>query len=326
MKKLNYDRQIKEHHVGITDESKKEYKLFGLDDTKRFHWDIITICNYNCSYCYSRAETQQWNKITNKQQIDDVFEKLDQINHPLEVIILGGEPTIHPNYFYIFDRLLDMGDKLQVMGNITNGSFKNKDDKEFILQHNKYKEKFHWNMTFHPSEITDVQKFKDNILFIVEQGQRININVMLVDVQYKDITEDMLDFLTENKIRYYFNVIFDHKGTVYANYNKDYSDWLKSLTEKYGGIKELVYFKDDVVIGKYNDIDVYLNNYSDFMGWKCKNNNYQIGVGGSEFAKFCSYERVTVDQINNEDQFMICPLAQCLCQGKLTSEKIYQPN
>lgn len=319
-----YDRQIKEHHVGITDDSKKEYKLFGLDGTKRFHWDIITICNYHCEYCYSRAHAQQWNKITSQKQIDEVIYKLKQINFPLELIVLGGEPTKHPKYFYVMDEIYNLGDKLSVMGNITNGTFK--DYKTFIDKHSKYKDKFHWNVTFHPSEIKDFNHFKDVISYIKNSGFKINVNVMLSDVKFKDSTEDILDFCSINNFRYYFNVVFDHSGVSYRNYNKDYADWLKDLSEKYGGIKELVYFKDDEVIGKFNDIDVYLNGFSDFYGWKCKNNNFQIPVADSRLTKFCSWEVMTIDEINNEDDYMICPLKQCVCQGKLTNEKLPNSN
>lgn len=305
----------------MTDDTKKEYKLFGLDGTKRFHWDILTICNYHCTYCYSRALEHQWNKLTGKKQIDEVIAKLKKINFPLEMVILGGEPTLHPNYFYVMDELYALGDQMLVLGNITNGSFKNPE--EFIDKHDKYADKFHWNMTFHPSQIQDFDRFKQTVKYIISKGQKINVNIMLADTNHIEETESMLDFCTEYKVRYYFNVIFDHGGVTYANYEKDYADWLRSLSEKYGGIKELVYFNEDgTVIGKYNDIDVYLNNYSDFKGWKCKNNNYQIGVASTEFSKFCSWKVMTVDEINEEDEYMICPLAQCVCQGKLTNEKL----
>lgn len=319
-----YTKQIKEHHVGFNDDINKEYKLFGFDNTKRLHWDIITMCNYHCTYCYSRASEHQWNKITSTKQIDEIISKFKQINNPLEIIVLGGEPTMHPKYFYIMDEIYALEDHLMVMGNITNGTFKNY--KEFINKHEKYKDKFHWNVTFHPSEIKDFQAFKDVIQYIQNSGFKINVNIMLVDTNYKEQTEDMLDYCTEHKFRYYFNVVFNHGGQEYMNYNKDYAEWMRSLSEKYGGIKELVYFKDDEIIGKFNDIDVYLNNFSDFLGWKCKNNNFQISVGGTDFSKFCSFEKMTVQEINEEDEYMICPLKQCVCQGKLTNEKLPQTN
>ena len=161
----------------------------------------------------------------------------------------------------------------------------------------------------------------DVLLYIKDSGFKVNINVMLSDTEHKEETELMLDFCVEYGFRYYFNVVFDHDGVSYRNYSTDYAEWLRGLSETYGKIKELVYLKEGMVVGEYNDIDVYLNNCSNFKGWKCKNNNFQIGVDGSDIIKFCNWKSMTIDDINDEDDYMICPLSQCLCQGKLTNDK-----
>ena len=315
---MTYDIQIKDHFTGHNTDNK--YRLFGIDGTKRFHWDIITMCNYHCEYCYSRANERMWNKLTTVVQIDEVISKLKRAEHPLEVIVLGGEPSLHPKYFYVMDEVYNIGDQLLVMGNITNGSFKNY--KVFVDKHLRYKDKFHWNVTFHPSQVEDLSHFKDVILYIKDSGFKINVNVMLSDTEHKESTESMLDFCVEHELRFYFNVVFDHLGETYRNYDKGYAGWMRTLTDKYGEIKELVYFNEGEEVGRYNDIDVYLNGCSDFKGWKCKNNNFQIDVGGSVISKFCDWQVMTIEEINNEDDYMICPLSQCLCQGKLTNEKL----
>lgn len=312
---MNYNKQIKNHYSGHRD-----YKLFGLDCTKRFHWDIITLCNYKCEYCYARAETYKWGKITNKNIIDEVLRKLSLVNGDIEMIILGGEPTLHPNYFYIFDRLFDMGDKVRVMGNITNGSFKNPE--VVISKHLKYINNFHWNVTFHPSQIKDFDEFKRVVSIIKDYGFKININIMFDNPVYKEVTDDMLQFCIDGGFRFYFNVVFDHDSVTYIHYDEEYKDWLRETTLKYGLVKELEYYNDGVMVGKYDDIDVYLNGLSDFKGWKCRNNNYQISVSSSDIHRFCSWDSLTIDELNNIDDYMVCPLQQCTCQGKLTNEKI----
>ena len=109
---MDYDRQIKDHFSGNDDHNR--YQLFGLDGTKRFHWDIITMCNYQCEYCYSRASDHQWNRITRLSQIDTVISNMKLVEYPLEVIVLGGEPTLHPKYFYIMDEIYKLGEQLLV--------------------------------------------------------------------------------------------------------------------------------------------------------------------------------------------------------------------
>jgi organic radical activating enzyme len=306
-----YNRQIKKHHH-FYDENK--YSLFGQDNACRFHWDIITICNYNCEYCYSRANESQWNKITSTKTIDEVIYNLSQITREIEVVVLGGEPSKHPKYFYILDKLYNLPN-LVGFGNISNGDYK---DNSFIDKHEKYKDKFHFNITYHSSQIKDIEKFKETIKYIRQNNFKLNVNVMLAYDFYG--VEEIILFCREHNIRYYFNIIFDHTSEAYAITDKEYRQKLNDLNIKYGEIKELVYSGPDGEIFQ-NDIDVYLNDLSDFHNWNCRNNNYQISVEKSTFNKFCGWSEISIDELNKTDFFMKCPLKQCVCQGKLTSEK-----
>lgn len=308
---MNYTRQIKQHHY-FYDENK--YSLFGQDNACRFHWDIITLCNYNCEYCYSRANEPQWGKITSNNTINHTLEKLSTIQRDIEVVVLGGEPSKHPKYFYIIDELYKLPN-LVGFGNISNGEYK---DFDFIDKHIPYIDKFHFNITYHASQVKDIERFKQTILYIRQKEFKLNVNVMLA----YDLTnvEEIILFCREHNIRYYFNIIFDHTSEAYAINDYVYKHKLIELNNKYGEIKELVYSNETESITQ-NDIDVYLNNLSNFKNWKCRNNNYQISVGDSKIYKFCNWKEVSIQELNTTDFYMDCPLMQCVCQGKLTSEK-----
>ena len=134
----------------------------------------------------------------------------------------------------------------------------------------------------------------------------------------------MIDFCIENQINYHYNVLFNHHGKLeYLNYSQSYKNLLEFLNTKYKNYcKELKYTDINGNVFYTDDIGAYLNNLSIFKNWKCKNNNYDIGVNSDKIKKFCYWEETTIDEINNSECWMKCPLDMCLCQGKLTAIKI----
>lgn len=65
-------------------------------------WSITWQCNFRCKYCIvwdnTSKPTEKWNKII------DYIEDLSK-NHDIHLKLFGGEPTTHPHFFEILDRL-----------------------------------------------------------------------------------------------------------------------------------------------------------------------------------------------------------------------------
>ena len=70
------------------------------------HWDVLTICQLHCSYCYARNEYgEKWGQLGNRQMVDGVLEALRRSTLPFNLGLLGGEPTLSPHYHYILEQL-----------------------------------------------------------------------------------------------------------------------------------------------------------------------------------------------------------------------------
>lgn len=301
------------------------YMMFGADDTIRIHWDIIMICNQHCSYCYARELKDKWNNLNNIKNINDVLSKLKQIEKPLEVALLGGEPTLSPYYEYILKELYKL-EKLRVFGVISNNNLSDEKFNKILNLHKSLGDKFNWNITYHPTEVKDIDKFKSRLKQIKQQNLILNVNIMLTSAKEKDLILDMIDFCVLNNISYYFNVIFNHNATDYMNTNNDYKEFLQELDLKYPDRpKEQKFYRKDGSFIEIDDVISYLSNLSELKDWQCHNNNFDIPVNSSEIHHFCNWNSVTIDQINNNDCWMKCPNKLCLCQGKLTTWK-YKPN
>ena len=73
-------------------------KLDNLNNIK-FHWNLLYMCNYKCSFCYAR--TNQWNTFSSKSNINNTINFLSKVNHKFEIYLLGGEPSIYIYLEYV---------------------------------------------------------------------------------------------------------------------------------------------------------------------------------------------------------------------------------
>jgi len=279
----------------------KKFDLYKNKNAVRFHWDIITHCNYKCSYCYARAIDGNWLKITNKQTIEKILLKISKINEQTEIVLLGGEPSKHPKYFWILENIYNIKNNIY-FGIISNGSYKNY--KEFIDRHLPYINKFNFNITFHPDQ-ANIEEFKQTIKYIQDSGFMLNVNIMLTTPNDDKSIRIIIKFCIDNNINFFYNILFDKDDTtiVYDSTN-EYKKWISDINKKFNSSKELKFFKND---DEYimNDIEVSLSNNNIFKNWTCYNNNYEIPVNQDKFYRMCVDEEYSVDDINSSSS-VIC--------------------
>ena len=106
-------------------------KLIKLESTKKYlfvYWQLNDFCNYKCNYC-SPSLNQGYYSISNKQLVPDEPRTLNFLENikdkksdgDIYFCLSGGEPTIHPMFSVILEKLhnIDTVKKVEV---ITNGS------------------------------------------------------------------------------------------------------------------------------------------------------------------------------------------------------------
>lgn len=70
----------------------------------KIDWNILTICNFKCSYCYAR-KSEQWNKILSNKQIDHIIKIFKNSNHNFQISLMGGEPSLFPKISSLVEKL-----------------------------------------------------------------------------------------------------------------------------------------------------------------------------------------------------------------------------
>ncbi|MCL5440831.1 MAG: radical SAM protein [Candidatus Marsarchaeota archaeon] len=72
-------------------DSKEKGKMPTPSYPFRIEFEITTVCNLNCIYCYAKPFT---NKIPSLKDIKYLFGKTEIEAHPFEIVLVGGEPFV----------------------------------------------------------------------------------------------------------------------------------------------------------------------------------------------------------------------------------------
>ena len=147
----------------------------GREEVVRIHIYLNTICNLKCSYCYMR-NGDSWGRTSKKENLEKIIEKLNNINIPIDIILLGGEPTYYPLLKYALNKF----NKIINVRNIyllSNGTRTYDYYNNLLNDYSKLK----LYLTYHSLEYNE-DSFVSNCLNL--EYDKLYINILLDDIQY----------------------------------------------------------------------------------------------------------------------------------------------
>ena len=296
--------------------STKEREL----NTLRLHIDILTICKNKCPYCYSRADTHNWGKFMSKEYIDNTLLPnikslaLHQYSQGkfLDVVLLGGEPTLHPMLKHIISFILSLPNtRMSITTNGSNGYANVEPNKNL-----------RWGVSFHPSQVNDVDAWLDSIIKRKDDFWEVTVH------PFSDCwgdTEKIKTYALKNKK--VINVclkegikiqpVFQYDPKTHI---RDHRVDIKKLVEFFPYLNELepLYSYND---NEMNDYQMIVNKNNYFENWNCVNNSISIDVNGN-LQQCCSYKEMTWEDLYTYDcSNFKCPLPVCTCIGFLSLYK-----
>lgn len=296
-------------------EFNKQHHIQQDPDHLNIHWDTLTICQLNCSYCYARNEYgEKWGKIMSKDNIDRCVEAFSRSPLSFNLGLLGGEPTLGPHYFYIIEQVSALENNQKIY--VTTNGYKD------LTNHPKF-DNVAFLFSYHPADIVDEELFFRNVQSALDRGIQTKVNVMLHhDKNLWPKIKATIEKLLSMGAKVHPHFLYTNWTRKLFSYRQDFWDYFKFLEEVIP--KELVY--DDQL---FNDYEIFHNGMTVFTGWSCWNNNYEVDVYGN-VVQFCKDPMSGSNLLTDPDYFkritetkpMICPHRACNCDGLLKQMKI----
>lgn len=290
------------------------------------HWDVTTLCQYSCTYCYAKKQYKtKWGKPGNWEHHQYIVDELAKSSLPVFLGLLGGEPTLHQRYFELLEliqtKVLHHPDSRLYI--TTNGGRST----EFFDKHKPGDGKTYMLWSLHPEYVSDedetFENFYNNIVLMHSKGYKTKINVMLhPGRKFWASTLRMYQKLNE------LDFAILHPHFIYGGfdkdvrYKKDFYEYFQCLENQRE--KEFVFStaeKEYIM----SDYEIFKNKLNQFKGWNCWQNNFEIRNDGriSDQCFDRSGKELTPDFFKNitEVKPKTCPHNYCSCDGLM---KIYK--
>ena len=264
-----------------------------------------------------------WGKLGNWEHHKYIVDELAKSKLPVFLGLLGGEPTLHQRFFelvgLIIEKVLKHADSRLYI--TTNGS----KPAEFYSKLPDSNGKIYMLWSLHPEYVTEetFPSFLANIKLMHSKGYKTKINLMLhpgkkhwekTKFFYEQL--NALDYAILHPHFIYHG--FDRK----VNYKKEFYEFFSFLENQ--RLKEFEF--TDIHNNKHilTDYEIFDNQYNQFKGWNCWQNNFEIDNFGRVTDR-CFHKNSDIYPGFFEEVTEIkpktCPHNFCSCDGLM---KIYK--
>ncbi len=211
--------------------------------------DIISLCNYRCSYCCNKQSIKTF---LSKKELDVFINLVSRYSKNVTVSILGGEPLLYPYLKYMVDRLSNLKNVLKI-DIYTNGS-------KIIKLKSK---KLHIIFSYHPDEF---KKDRDKFIFKNLLNYKNQCELAPLIFKYKQENySGIFKFCESNNIPIMYEYIRGKNKTYIDNNFK---------------FRRLSYvYNDQQITLEY----LFNNNLNSFYHWKCVQSILVIDINGNVF-------------------------------------------
>ena len=279
-----------------------------------FSWDIIDICQFNCSYCSSvdlltNKSTNVCSSRGSRNNWQVVLNRLRLIKSKFKICLAGGEPSLHPDILEIMTQLNGINNLVEIVlnTNICNikifNNFKQKElDKVIVVPSYHYE----YDITF-----------RKNIHALRGIRTIVAINIPN-DKRYWNMTKNILQILKESDIE--FKITFLHSTSSFdSKYDDEVFEYFKDEIENCSDISGgeiIVQTKSGEAVYRYTDIIE--NKLNLLKDWKCNSNTFNIDVDGN-ISNACNNKPLPlILSMYDFSQCIRCPLDTCVDERNFT--------
>lgn len=281
----------------------------GREGILNLSWELVTHCQFSCSYCYFKPYESDINYSDVKNII---LKRIENMTTPLSVTLLGGEPTLHPDFHEIVDRLASMPhvDHIDIVTNLQptvefwGPLLKNKGRIEIVASyHVEYAREL-----FFKKVATLKKDFPINIIFMVHN-----------DIKYLPKMKDAVKAYLENHIDdvpIIFRRLIDSE-TVRSefDYPRPIIDFFEEMEEKIkaSGVVETVTVTTKDESFEISELEFANKGLNKFKGWKCQMNALIVHADGTVNYP-CTNIKKHILFAELKSREMICPHDICPCE------------
>lgn len=170
-----------------------------MNDMFTVSWLLGRYCNFKCSYCWTHGRSDEKDHRPTElclKTVDSIKEQARKRGfNSFHFSLSGGEPTLHPGYFDILNRLAEDAPNTNYTSiHMTTNLSKGQKWFEEYLTYTKKFNRASITASYHPEYIKDLKPFADKLVFLRDNDVKITVNMVMVPEKFDELYEKALYF------------------------------------------------------------------------------------------------------------------------------------
>lgn len=300
---------------------------------KLFHiyWHLTDFCNYKCNYCPSFLHDGDYHTgkkagFPTNEQINNFLDLLATTyspDHNVIVALGGGEPTLHPMFGTIVDRIAVYG--------------------QTFVTTNCSRSVEWWaalptlpgtvNISLH-HEFTKLDRVCEVSHFLIKSGVNLTYNLSCdpanwnnAVAMYNGLDDDLKCFVLP-KIIHRFGRPMDQDYRITLAYTEQQKEWIRAVRSKFTLVKPIaeqhktsptfVYDDGSTELFGYGLAELTLSNNHVYTGWECDAGQkaFNINFDGMVYSSLCKQVKIShISEFKPLDHKIICQQSRCTAPG-----------
>lgn len=282
-----------------------DIKKVGLGSPININWELVSHCQYNCSYCYYKPFKSETDYPTLAKL---VLAKLNTIKDPMKVTLIGGEPTLHPSFLEVVSRFHGMKHVEQICI-VTNFLRPLK----FWQELAPFKDKLKITISYHPEYIQ--KDMFEKILALQDEFLLDFVFIVHNDPQYLQRmkeTAEKLNLVDRTKMS--INFVRLHDDSIYRTYPEEILSFMLEEQEKLRQYELTERVDIETPEGKFRipKFEMINKGLNAFTGWTCKLRAFIIHEDGY-VTSACINKKKYILQADFSENEIVCPHKICEC-------------
>lgn len=281
-----------------------QIEIFGAGSLININWELVSHCQFKCSYCYYGPHVSKTDYLSVGKL---VTKKLLSLNDYAKITLVGGEPTLHPEFHDVVQRL-HSNEKIKEINIVTNFEM----PLDFWIKLKDYSDKLKIVISFHP-------EYPQRDAFEKIEALKAHFNLDLVFVVHHNLKflpklKSYLDTAKNLDESISVNFVPVHKESIYVNYPDELKDFFKD-TQNVLKDRKKTETTSIQVDGKWRDIfkfDVINQKLNYLKGWSCKLRAFIIHEDGMTSAS-CTNSKKHILLQDFKETTLTCPYTLCEC-------------
>jgi MoaA/NifB/PqqE/SkfB family radical SAM enzyme len=304
------------------------------------YWQLTDLCNFRCNYCNPSLHLGKVARgirpgFPTDQEILSFLDNLENIHlkkfdKKLHCNLSGGEPTLHPLFPTILERLMKYG----IVSITTNCSRDVSWWKKLPIL------PYEVQISLHP-EFTKIDKVNEVVKFLKEKKVNLFFNLMC-DPGHWDQTLELYEKLDSSVKNQVAPKVLNRMDTPRDNrspwdYTELQQEWMKTLQDFYMSNRDLkkspfnlrsdIHYDDGSREIFLNVAQLTIKKLNKHYNWRCSAGSRAINIDfdGKVYAGICKEKLLgRINDFQFLDEFVTCSKIYCICPGDMKLEK-YNP-